>query len=75
MSTNTVMVHLFAAEENGILGSQAWLKQNPSRIPKIAVLINRDQSPSAIVGAMTKGDAIARITINRVGQKALDFGK
>jgi cyclophilin family peptidyl-prolyl cis-trans isomerase len=47
----TVMVHLFAAEEKGILGSQAWLKQNPSRIPKIAALINRDQSPSAIVGA------------------------
>jgi cyclophilin family peptidyl-prolyl cis-trans isomerase len=47
----TVMVHLFAAEEKGILGSQAWLKQNPSRLPKIGVLINRDYSPGAIIGA------------------------
>jgi cyclophilin family peptidyl-prolyl cis-trans isomerase len=47
----TVMVHLFAAEEMGILGSQAWLKQHPNDLPKIAVLINRDQSPAAIIGA------------------------
>jgi cyclophilin family peptidyl-prolyl cis-trans isomerase len=47
----TIMVHLFAAEELGILGAQAWLKQNPSRIPKIAALINRDYSPGAVIGA------------------------
>jgi len=47
----TVMVHLFAAEEIGIFGSQAWLKQNPSRIAKIGVLINRDYNPGAIIGA------------------------
>lgn len=47
----TIMVHLFAAEEIGIVGSQAWLKQHPSSIPKIAVLINRDGSPGGIIGA------------------------
>jgi len=47
----TIMVHLFAAEEIGIVGSQAWLKQHPSRIPKIAALINRDYNPGAVIGA------------------------
>jgi len=46
----TIMVHLFAAEENGIIGSQSWLRKNPEKIPKIAVLMNRDGSPSAITG-------------------------
>ena len=46
----TVMMILFAAEENGILGSQEWLKRHPEKQGKTMVMINRDGSPSAIVG-------------------------
>ncbi len=41
----------FAAEENGLVGSQAWLKKHPELQPKIVAMINRDGSPSAITGA------------------------
>ena len=41
----------FAAEENGLVGSQAWLKRHPDLQPKIVMMINRDGSPSAITGA------------------------
>jgi hypothetical protein len=41
----------FAAEENGLVGSQAWLKKHPELQPKIVMMINRDGSPSAITGA------------------------
>jgi cyclophilin family peptidyl-prolyl cis-trans isomerase len=47
----TVIMILFAAEENGILGSQAWLKSHPGQARQIMAMINRDGSPSAIVGA------------------------
>ncbi len=47
----TIMAILFAAEENGILGAQAWLKNNPERAAKTVLLLNRDGSPNAIVGA------------------------
>jgi len=47
----SIMAILFAAEENGILGSQAWLKRHPDKQGKILVMINRDGSPSAVVGA------------------------
>jgi cyclophilin family peptidyl-prolyl cis-trans isomerase len=47
----SVMVCLFAAEELGIIGSQAWLKAHPSSVPKIALDINRDYSPGAVIGA------------------------
>jgi hypothetical protein len=42
---------LFAAEESGLLGSQAWLKHHPELQPRILMMINRDGSPSAITGA------------------------
>ena len=45
------MMILFAAEENGLLGSQAWMKRHPGIEDKIVAMINRDGSPSAIVGA------------------------
>ena len=45
------MAHLFAAEELGILGSQAWLKQNTNKLPTIGVNINRDYNPGAVIGA------------------------
>jgi len=41
----------FAAEEQGLVGSQAWLKKHPELHGKIVVMINRDGSPSAIIGA------------------------
>jgi cyclophilin family peptidyl-prolyl cis-trans isomerase len=41
----------FAAEENGLVGSQAWLKRHPELQSKIVMMINRDGSPSAITGA------------------------
>ncbi|MEI6667460.1 MAG: M20/M25/M40 family metallo-hydrolase [Acidobacteriota bacterium] len=41
----------FAAEENGLVGSQAWLKKHPELQSKIVMMINRDGSPSAITGA------------------------
>jgi len=47
----SVVVVLFAAEEIGLVGSQAWLKNRPGIAPKIAMMINRDGSPSAITGA------------------------
>jgi hypothetical protein len=47
----SIIVILFAAEETGLLGSQAWLKNHPDLQPKILMMINRDGSPSAITGA------------------------
>jgi len=41
----------FAAEEQGLVGSQAWLKKHPEVHAKIVMMINRDGSPSAITGA------------------------
>jgi carboxypeptidase Q len=41
----------FAAEEQGLVGSQAWLKKHPELHGKIVMMINRDGSPSAITGA------------------------
>jgi cyclophilin family peptidyl-prolyl cis-trans isomerase len=46
----TIMTHLFAAEELGLLGSQAWLKQHPDTLPTIGVNINRDYNPGAVTG-------------------------
>jgi carboxypeptidase Q len=47
----SIIMMLFAAEESGLLGSQAWLKKHPEIQPKIVMMINRDGSPSAITGA------------------------
>lgn len=47
----SMIVILFAAEEIGLVGSQAWLKKRPEMHPKIMMMINRDGSPSAITGA------------------------
>ena len=47
----SIVVILFAAEEIGLVGSQAWLKKHPEVQPKIVMMINRDGSPSAITGA------------------------
>ncbi len=47
----SVVVVLFAAEEIGLVGSQAFLKNRPGLAPKIVMMVNRDGSPSAITGA------------------------
>jgi hypothetical protein len=48
----SIVVILFAAEEIGLVGSQAWLKKRPGIAGKISMMINRDGSPSAITGAV-----------------------
>ncbi len=48
----SIVAILFAAEEIGLVGSQAWLKNRPGIAPKIAMMINRDGSPSAVTGAV-----------------------
>jgi len=47
----SIVMILFAAEENGLVGSQAWLADNPHLHDNIVTMINRDGSPSAITGA------------------------
>lgn len=51
----SVTIILFAAEENGLVGSQSWLKKRPEVQPKVVAMINRDGSPSAITGATVPG--------------------
>ena len=46
----SIVVILFAAEENGLVGSQSWLKKHPDIAPKIVMMINRDGSPMALTG-------------------------
>lgn len=48
----SIAMILFAAEENGLVGSQDWLADNPDLHSKIVAMINRDGSPSAITGAV-----------------------
>jgi hypothetical protein len=48
----SVVVILFAAEEIGLVGSQAWLKKRPEASSRIMMMVNRDGSPSAITGAV-----------------------
>ncbi len=47
----SIVLILFAAEESGLVGSQAWLKRHPGLHSRIVLMINRDGSPSAISGA------------------------
>jgi len=46
----TVMVHLWAGEEFGLLGSAAWVKQNPDKLPHISAVFNRDGGTNCISG-------------------------
>lgn len=47
----SIMMILFAAEENGILGADAFLRRRPGLEGRITAMINRDGGPSAITGA------------------------
>jgi carboxypeptidase Q len=51
----SIAMMLFAAEENGLVGSQDWLADHSEIQPNIVVMINRDGSPSAITGATVPG--------------------
>jgi carboxypeptidase Q len=46
----TIMVQLWAAEEYGLLGSSAWVKQNPDKLPRISAVFNRDGGTNCISG-------------------------
>ncbi|MGE5362015.1 MAG: M28 family peptidase [Bacteroidales bacterium] len=46
----SIVVILFAAEENGLVGSQSWLKKHPDIAPKVVMMLNRDGSPMALTG-------------------------
>ncbi len=46
----TVMVQLWAAEEFGLIGSTAWVKQNPDKLPRISAVFNRDGGTNCISG-------------------------
>jgi cyclophilin family peptidyl-prolyl cis-trans isomerase len=46
----TIMVHLWAAEEYGLLGSAAWVNQNPDKLPRISAVFNRDGGTNCISG-------------------------
>ena len=41
----TIVFILFAAEEFGLIGSQAWLKAHPDKADKISNMFNRDGGP------------------------------
>jgi cyclophilin family peptidyl-prolyl cis-trans isomerase len=55
----TVMVHLWAAEEYGLLGSSAWVKQNPDKLPRISAVFNRDGGTNCITGLTVSKAMIA----------------
>ena len=46
----TIMVQLWAAEEYGLIGSAAWVKQNPDKLPRISAVFNRDGGTNCISG-------------------------
>lgn len=46
----TIMVHLWAGEEYGLLGSTEWVKQNPDKLPRISAVFNRDGGTNCISG-------------------------
>lgn len=46
----TIMVQLWAAEEFGLLGSSAWVNQNPDKLPRISAVFNRDGGTNCISG-------------------------
>jgi cyclophilin family peptidyl-prolyl cis-trans isomerase len=46
----TIMVHLWAGEEYGLLGSAAWVKQNPDKLLRISAVFNRDGGTNCISG-------------------------
>ncbi len=46
----TILFILFAGEEFGLWGSQAWIEQHADLLPKISNMFNRDGGPMPYVG-------------------------
>ncbi len=55
----TIMVHLWAAEEFGLLGSTAWVSQNPDKLPRITAVFNRDGGTNCISGLSVPREMMA----------------
>jgi peptidylprolyl isomerase len=55
----TIMVQLWAAEEFGLLGSTAWVKQNPDKLPRISAVFNRDGGTNCITGLSVPKEMMA----------------
>ncbi len=72
----SIVMILFAAEEQGLVGSQSWLKKHPEIASKVVAMINRDGSPSAITGAAvpeTWYPELQKITAPLTGLKPWPF--
>jgi hypothetical protein len=48
----SIIVILFAAEEQGLIGSQGWLKKHPGIADKVVMMVNRDSTPMAITAPL-----------------------
>ncbi len=46
----TIMLHLYAAEERGLVGSRSWVNRNKDKLPKISAMLNKDFGTNPIVG-------------------------
>jgi cyclophilin family peptidyl-prolyl cis-trans isomerase len=58
----TVMVHLWAAEEIGLLGSKSWVEENPDKLPRISAVFNRDGGTNCISGLSVSKAMMADFT-------------
>jgi cyclophilin family peptidyl-prolyl cis-trans isomerase len=55
----TILVQLWAAEEFGLLGSTAWVDQNPDKLPRISAVFNRDGGTNCISGISVPKEMLA----------------
>lgn len=46
----SIMIHIYAAEERGLVGSKSWVNKNKKLLPKISVMFNKDFGTNPIVG-------------------------
>ena len=46
----SIMIQLYAGEERGLLGSTSWIKNNPDKLEKISVMLNKDFGTNPIIG-------------------------
>jgi carboxypeptidase Q len=46
----SIMIHFYAGEERGLLGSNSWVQKNPDKLSRISVMLNKDFGTNPIVG-------------------------
>lgn len=46
----TIMLQLYAAEEEGLVGSKSWVGRNKNKLRKISAMLNKDFGTNPIVG-------------------------